>query len=95
LITLGDLPALTSAHFQQLIDACRRKPQSIIASAYNDSIGVPCIIPRALFAELETLSGDIGAKKVLKRHIQNVYQVPLPEAGFDIDTQDDLQRFNR
>ena len=88
LVMLGDTPFLTASDLRQLIDAWRISPEVPAAAAYDGTIGAPCILPRALWPEIETLEGDRGAGAWLKaRRIANgiLNLVAMPKAAHDID----------
>jgi molybdenum cofactor cytidylyltransferase len=92
LISLADQVALQSSDLAKLIAQHQQNPDAIVCAKYNDVEGAPVIFPRQYFAELANLKGEQGAKSLLKRHIQNVIIVDMPNAQFDIDTQQDLQQ---
>jgi len=64
----------------------------VVACNYNNTIGVPALFDRALFAGLLLLVGNEGAKKVIKDHIGDVVMIPFEAGGVDIDTEEDYQR---
>jgi molybdenum cofactor cytidylyltransferase len=43
------------------------------------------------FNALTTLSGDTGAKQLLKQYPDDVATVPFPKGGIDIDTEEDVK----
>ena len=92
LILLCDQPLIESRHIELLREAWFKHPDKIIASNYADTAGVPAIIPRLYFDQILKLTGDHGAKKILSSLASNVIHVPIPEAEFDIDTQEDFAR---
>ena len=89
LVTLGDLPHIMTVHYQSLIQKALQNPGTTVASSYLDVKGVPAIFPRTVWDQLQKLSGDKGAREVL-RNRDDVLSVILPEAGRDIDTISDL-----
>ena len=91
MILLCDQPLLGKSSLKQLIALWHQQPGSIIASEYQDTIGVPAIFPAAFFPQLESLQGDKGAKQLLISLKDQVHTVSLPEASTDIDTQQDFQ----
>lgn len=91
LIMLCDQPMISETSLSALAQRWRQNPQSIVASRYNGTHGVPAVFPRAFFAELLALRGDRGARQVMNAHPQRLETLPLPEAGVDIDTPADLQ----
>jgi molybdenum cofactor cytidylyltransferase len=52
----------------------------------------PVLFGRSLFSELEALSGDVGAREVIRRHESEAVQIEV-EALTDIDTEEDYRRF--
>jgi molybdenum cofactor cytidylyltransferase len=80
LLTVCDQPGVTSAHLQNLIDACA----PIAASVYEGTVGVPALFGSMYRDELLGLRGDAGAKALLTAHAAEVRMVQLADS-FDID----------
>ncbi|HEY8537668.1 MAG TPA: nucleotidyltransferase family protein, partial [Steroidobacteraceae bacterium] len=91
MIVLGDQVRVTRDDLSRLLAAWRGQEHMIAAAAYERTIGVPAIFPRAYFPELAELRGDEGARKVLRRNVDHVVRVPMPNAAFDLDTPEDLR----
>ncbi len=92
LVLLADQPRVKSQHLQQLISFFDgHRP---VCSYYRQSVGVPAIFPKVNFDTLAKLSGDKGAKALLQGMADDMLRLPLPEASFDIDTPEDLARWN-
>jgi molybdenum cofactor cytidylyltransferase len=85
LVVLCDQPALSVAHLQQLVTRWSERPESAVASAYADVLGVPAVLPRAWFADLENLRGDRGARDLLRERHDRVIPIPAPSLQHDID----------
>lgn len=92
LILVCDQPLLTSEHIQKLIQQFHVSPQSIVASHYNNTDGVPAIFPSTLFEQLLTIGDDQGAKKVLQQNRQNLISVDFPDGAIDLDTPEDYDK---
>lgn len=92
LVLLCDQPLVTSAALNELILKFKETGAPIVASGYNGEFGAPVIFARSLFSELISLSGDCGARDLIKRRRALLRSVPLPEAAVDIDTVEDLER---
>jgi molybdenum cofactor cytidylyltransferase len=90
IILLSDQPLIRTEHFQQLLTTWKNSPTQIVASEYNQSIGVPAIFPNRFFAQLQLLQGDQGAKSLLVKGEKDVIKIPLPEAELDIDSIEDF-----
>jgi molybdenum cofactor cytidylyltransferase len=85
---LGDTPFLTASELRRLIDAWRISPEVPAAAAYDGTIGAPCIFPRSVWPDIETLEGDHGAGAWLKaRRAASgpITLVAMPMAAHDID----------
>ncbi|WP_338517381.1 nucleotidyltransferase family protein [Alteromonas gracilis] len=103
LITLADLPRLTAHDLANLVAASCANPAHIVCSEWSDDgtgaisisakpkLTVPAIFPAAAFKALLTLTGDVGAKPVIKDYEKEgkVTAVSIPNAQFDIDTPQD------
>ena len=88
---VGDQPYLSLELLQELISLAKRKTHSVIASTYNEQIGVPALFHRSLFGELSRLTGDEGAKKVIQNNIDHVGLVSFEQGEVDIDTSADYE----
>lgn len=92
LLLVCDQPALSAEHLRRLIDAHRANPDCAVASRYSGGAGVPAIVPRSAFAALLTLTGDQGARPILKLPELRVMEIEFPDGEWDIDLPDDLER---
>lgn len=92
MILLGDQVAVSADDLRRLVSAWRGESATIAASVYDQHLGVPAIFPSWSFSELSELRGDRGARAVLERHAYRLARVPVPNASFDLDTQEDLQQ---
>jgi molybdenum cofactor cytidylyltransferase len=91
MILTCDQPRLSVSHLQALMagfDA--RGGRDIAASEYAGRVGVPAIFSRAMFPELYALSGDKGARALLKKAGGAVMRVDFPGGEVDVDTPEDL-----
>lgn len=93
LVLLADQPALRVTALRELIVLWQRDPTQVCCARYAGQPGVPAIFPRRLFGELAALTGDRGARHILLRETGIAQQIEMPEAGIDIDTDDDLAAF--
>lgn len=90
LLMLCDQLHVDAPHLQALIDAYQNKQKLIIATAYGAQIGVPALFDQKYFPLLKELSGDEGAKKIIKRHSAEVHSLKFEQAIVDVDTPEDL-----
>ncbi|ABI38516.1 conserved hypothetical protein [Shewanella sp. MR-4] len=97
LLTLADQVALTFEDYQQLIETWQTSQQSVAALYHHeagklDELGAPAIFNASILDLLTDLTGDRGAKSILKQlaNVGELVAVPLPHAAIDIDTKADL-----
>jgi CTP:molybdopterin cytidylyltransferase MocA len=94
LIAICDQPAIDAAHLRRLVAAWRRRPDAAVASRYAGVRGVPALVPRAWFAALDALHGDVGARELLRTR-GDVHDVVNEALADDVDRIDDLERLRR
>jgi molybdenum cofactor cytidylyltransferase len=93
LILTVDQPAVDAALLNSLLALAAKDPDRPTVCAYADTLGIPAVVPRRLFAELESLHGEQGAKPILLR--EGAATLPFPEGAFDLDTPEDVERLRR
>ena len=91
LVALADQPLVDGAALQRLVTAFDDEHR-IVASAYDDTIGVPALFGREHLDDLMRLTGDRGAGSWLRARQNEVTRVPLYSAAFDIDRPSDVAR---
>lgn len=94
LFFLGDQPTITPEVIDAILAAYRASRAPIVAPLYSGERGHPLLFDRALFPELAEVSGDEGARAIVRAHAADVLLVPVPVAAppQDVDTEDDYQR---
>ncbi len=91
ILTLGDLPLLTAATYNQLLDAHSASAKPIVASAYAGTVGVPVLFTKEYFAPLMALDPAQGCKGIILAHEADALRLPCPEAEADVDTPTDYR----
>ncbi|PCH96780.1 MAG: hypothetical protein COB83_04375 [Gammaproteobacteria bacterium] len=91
LVFLVDQWQLSTENLTQLITQWRKQPEFIHVASLDECFSPPVIFPRRFFNELIALTGDDGAKKVIKDNIKQVKSVAMPNAFVDLDTPEQLQ----
>jgi len=91
LIALADMPRVTAAHVYRLLDAADSS-DAVVASSDGVQPRPPAVFGRDRFAFLTSLSGDSGARDLVRagKHV-----VTAPAELIDIDTPDDLERLRQ
>lgn len=92
IIALADQPLISETVFNRLIQSYQETGNIIIASAYDDIVGVPALFSNILFSELINIEGDKGAKALMGKYRDEVLAIEVAEAAIDIDTQDDYDK---
>lgn len=78
-----DQPAVTAGHLTRLI-----ADRELKASRYAGRTGVPAYFPKEQFDTLSALSGDAGAREILR----GARYIDLPGGELDVDTAEELER---
>jgi molybdenum cofactor cytidylyltransferase len=101
MIMLGDMPMITSFHYDDLIDvfnnANEKEDGLIMRPIYKDFIGHPIFFDKRFFDMLITCDNPNGCKAVIDMNKQYFRPIPVSELRyfFDIDTPADYQRVLR
>lgn len=91
-ISLCDQPLVSPQTLNQLVEAYSLTGKPIIASEYAGTLGVPALFNHTLFSELIALKSTEGAKKLINKHIAEVFSIPFPNGAIDIDTPKDYEQ---
>jgi molybdenum cofactor cytidylyltransferase len=88
MILLADQPFVTARMLDELILSYERRPAAFVASSYLGQRQPPAILSRSLFADLMALSGDEGARRLLRRRDADGYSLAFrdPAWFYDVDT---------
>ena len=92
LIMLCDQPFVDTGLINNILQKKTDAQAAIVACSYNNTIGVPALFDRSLFAELLLLTGNDGAQKIIKNHPRETATIPFDLGGVDIDTNADYQQ---
>ncbi len=95
LVLLTDQPFVTSTLLQELIDTRQKTDRGIVACQYGeaDFLGVPALFAIGYRAAFMNLSGDVGARKLIKYYADDCVAVPFPLATVDLDTKQDVENW--
>lgn len=93
LVMLADQPLVDAPALERLLAAFDAEHR-IVASEYDQTMGVPVVFGREHVAELMGLAGDSGAGRWLRARAGSVTRVPLQGAAVDIDTPQDVDRLD-
>ncbi len=90
LVMLGDQPFITSRYLDKMISKFNENQSPVIVTNYSGKPGVPALFPHKNFSELIKISGDSGAKSILKNHA-NIIKLEA-ENTFDVDSPEDYKK---
>jgi molybdenum cofactor cytidylyltransferase len=93
IVMVCDQPLLSTDHLNALKEQYIATHKRIIASYYAGTAGVPVLFDRSLFGEIQNLSNDEGAKKLILQHPNETVGVVFPEGSVDLDTPEDYEKF--
>ena len=95
MILLADMPFIDRRVINLLIGEYLNSKMSIGAVKMGEHAAHPVVFRRDLFFELKALTGDVGARSLLKKYSDQVCLI-APGTGYDnrdIDTQQDYRNF--
>lgn len=98
MIFLADMPAIQNDLVKKLLIRFKESREGkIVYPVFQGQQGHPVIFPRKFFPDLKNLTGDRGAKSILKDYPGSVLAVETdsPTVLMDIDTEDDLLELTR
>ncbi len=76
-VLLPDMPEIQTRHINCLIENFR--PGRIVQACDENGVpGNPVVLPRSMFAAIGSLSGDTGARRLIKDSTQPPIQVTMP-----------------
>jgi molybdenum cofactor cytidylyltransferase len=92
MVLLGDQPLIDVQVIDTLIDSYRTGRQGITIPVHNGRRGHPVIFDSQYREELLSIS-DQGAREVVKKHTENIFEVRMdsPNVLNDMDTPQDYQ----
>jgi molybdenum cofactor cytidylyltransferase len=92
ILMVCDQPFVAASLLNNLIAAYKRTGKPLVACSYEATFGPPGFFHRSLFEELLQLTGDMGARGVVRQHADAVELILFPEGAYDVDTEKDYER---
>jgi molybdenum cofactor cytidylyltransferase len=93
IVCLGDMPHIQSETIAKLINARQSdKTRDFIVPVFEGQRGHPVLIGHAFFAAMNELTGDVGARKLIKKNPKSTFEIIVSDAGVlkDYDLPADL-----
>ena len=95
LVVLTDQPFVNTNYLNTLIKEFTPNKEQIIATNYDDNVGVPAIFDRQYFGTLSLLKEKQGAKKMIHQYTQNVIKITPNFNHQDINTPEVYRKLYR
>jgi molybdenum cofactor cytidylyltransferase len=92
LVCLGDMPWVRASTLDKLIEAFEPDARAAVVPVHGGEWGNPVLLGRALFPDIGHLSGDRGARALLKSTADRVKEIPVDDPAVlrDVDRPDSL-----
>lgn len=92
LFLLVDQPLVTARVIDQLIDRYCATRAPVVWPEFDGQRGNPILFDRVCFAEMNTITGDTGARPILQRYREQAIRVAVDTPGVlqDFDRPEDL-----
>ena len=94
MVMLGDQPLIEARTIDRILEAFRTSPKPICQAVNQGRQGHPVCFSESLYGELLKITGDQGARQVIKSHAEQIHFLEVPESTMfeDIDNRKDLER---
>jgi molybdenum cofactor cytidylyltransferase len=94
MFVLGDTPGLTSEDVNRVVEAYRASSSPLAAGLHSGRPVHPVVFRNDLWPELMDVTGDVGGREVLAKHLSEAVKVEMPDPTCiaDVDTPEDLTR---
>ena len=94
ILMVCDQPHISSQIINDLINKQKESGKTIVTCNYGEAFGPPALFHKSLFHELMHLKGDVGARKIIQHHNEDVTTVLFANGKIDIDTKEDYDALN-
>lgn len=94
-VILGDQPAVDAAMLDRLLELQASSGLPAAALSFAGLLHPPVVMERSLWADLESLEGDVGCRRLIRARSELVAALAAPDSGghpVDIDTPEDYAR---
>ena len=94
LVTLVDVPLVSSATVRAVVDRYRATHASVVRPTSGTRHGHPLLLDRSLFDEIRKADPHLGAKPVVRAHASALGDFAVDDEGAftDIDTPEEYER---
>ena len=89
-----DQPYVTGVLLKSLVESHAKTGKKVVTCSYADTYGPPTFFHQSIFSELLQLNGDIGARKIVNQHVDEVEAIAFPKGDVDVDTEEDYEKLS-
>jgi molybdenum cofactor cytidylyltransferase len=95
LFTLGDMPLIRTATYNQLMTELIKSKPPILAPTYMGSRGHPLIVHKTFVPDIFKLNGPGGLRNLLKLYPEKINYLEIEDEGIliDIDTPEEYEKY--
>ena len=91
ILAVGDQPYVSSDLFKTMQKLKDQSGKGIVACSYAGTLGTPVLFGKDYFSQLKSLSGNQGAKNIVKLNMSDVCPIEFEKGSIDIDTKEDYE----
>jgi molybdenum cofactor cytidylyltransferase len=94
---LADQPLVDAATINYLLDNFWSADKDICVPTFHGKRGNPSIFRKNFYPQIMKITGDIGARHIIRAHPDRVLEIEIKNPHFllDIDTPEDLKRIKK
>ncbi len=95
MVILGDQPAIDAELIDRLLALQSASGLPAAALSFDGLLHPPVLMERSLWADLESLEGDVGCRRLIRARPELVAALPVSDSGahpVDVDTPADYER---
>jgi len=90
----GDLPFISTETVSYLLEELYSSKPLLLAPSFKKRIGHPVFFRAELFDELESITGDKGGRKIIKKHSDEMIVLPVEDEGVIMDMDYYLEKIH-
>ena len=91
ILAVSDQPHVSADLFGTMQALKEQSGKRIVACSYAGTLGTPVLFGKDYFSQLKSLSGNQGAKNIVKLNMSDVCPVEFEKGNIDIDTKEDYE----
>ncbi len=91
ILAVSDQPHVSADLFGTMQVLKEQSGKRIVACSYAGTLGTPVLFGKDYFNQLKSLSGNQGAKNIVKLNMTDVCPVEFDKGNIDIDTKEDYE----